>query len=62
MRDDKLLSLASDNRCEFNRGIMNYSENVLGLIGQTPLVKLNKLTKGIHALVLAKMESHNPGG
>ena len=41
---------------------MNYSENVLGLIGQTPLVKLNKLTKGIDALVLAKMESLNPGG
>src|SRR6185503_19890056 len=41
---------------------MNYSENVLGLIGQTPLVKLNKLTKEIAALVLAKMESLNPGG
>src|SRR6185503_10499320 len=62
MRDDKLLSLASDNRCEFNRGIMNYSENVLGLIGNSPLVRLNKVTKGIDAMVLAKMESLNPGG
>ena len=41
---------------------MEYKENILGLIGNTPLVKLNKLTKGINALVLAKMESLNPGG
>jgi len=41
---------------------MEYKENILGLIGRTPLVKLNKLTKGIRALVLAKMESLNPGG
>ena len=41
---------------------MNYSENILGLIGNTPLVRLNKVTKGINAVVLAKMESLNPGG
>lgn len=41
---------------------MHYEENILGLIGKTPLVKLNKLAKGISALVLAKMESLNPGG
>ncbi len=41
---------------------MDYKENILGLIGRTPLVKLNKLTKGIQATVLAKMESLNPGG
>jgi cystathionine beta-synthase len=41
---------------------MDYTENILGLIGSTPLVKLNKLTKGIDATVLAKMESLNPGG
>src|SRR5215216_5682618 len=41
---------------------MQYEDNVLGLIGRTPLVKLNKLTKGIKAAVLAKMESLNPGG
>jgi cystathionine beta-synthase len=40
---------------------MDYSENILGLIGHTPLlVRLNKLTKGIDALVLAKMESLSP--
>jgi cystathionine beta-synthase len=42
--------------------MMEYKENILGLIGRTPLVKLNKLTKGMRALVLAKMESLNPGG
>src|SRR5882724_7612899 len=40
---------------------MNYYENVLGLIGRTPLVKLNRLTQGLKATVLAKMENLNPG-
>jgi len=40
---------------------MNYYENVLGLIGQTPLVKLNRLTQGLKATILAKMENLNPG-
>jgi cystathionine beta-synthase len=40
---------------------MNYSENILGTIGNTPLVKLNKVIAGIDALVLAKVETFNPG-
>lgn len=40
---------------------MEFHGNVLGLIGQTPLVKLNRLTQGIKATVLAKMENLNPG-
>src|SRR3712207_175051 len=40
---------------------MKYYENVLGLVGNTPLVKLNRMTRGVRATVLAKMESHNPG-
>ncbi|HVF87989.1 MAG TPA: pyridoxal-phosphate dependent enzyme [Pyrinomonadaceae bacterium] len=40
---------------------MKYYENVLGLIGRTPLVKLNRLTHGVKATVLAKMENLNPG-
>src|SRR5918998_6557575 len=40
---------------------MEFYENVLGLIGHTPLVKLNRLTQGIKAQVFAKMESLNPG-
>ena len=41
---------------------MEYNVNILELIGKTPLVKLNKVTRGIEALVLAKMESLNAGG
>ncbi|MBA3514954.1 MAG: pyridoxal-phosphate dependent enzyme [Pyrinomonadaceae bacterium] len=40
---------------------MHYYNTVLGLIGRTPLVKLNRLTQGIKATVLAKMENLNPG-
>src|SRR5437762_14245758 len=40
---------------------MQFHENILGLIGNTPLVKLNRLTKGIKATVLGKMENLNPG-
>jgi len=32
------------------------------LIGGTPLVRLNSLTQGLSATVLAKLESRNPGG
>ncbi|ADY57006.1 cysteine synthase [Syntrophobotulus glycolicus DSM 8271] len=37
-------------------------ENITDLIGGTPLVKLKKLTKGLKADVLVKLESFNPGG
>lgn len=41
---------------------MQYYQNVLETIGSTPLIKLNKLTEGIEALVLGKVECFNPGG
>jgi cystathionine beta-synthase len=34
---------------------------ILGTIGGTPLVKLNRVTKEIDALILAKVETFNPG-
>ena len=40
---------------------MTYAENILETIGNTPLVKMNKLTAEIDALVLAKYETFNPG-
>ena len=40
---------------------MKYSENILGTIGNTPLVKLHKIVARIDALVLAKVETFNPG-
>ncbi len=36
-------------------------DNVLGLIGNTPMVKLNRVTENIPATVYAKLESYNPG-
>lgn len=41
---------------------MKYAENILGLIGNTPLVKLNRLANPRMATVLAKLENLNPGG
>src|ERR1700734_2537944 len=40
---------------------MHYSQNILGTIGHTPLVKINKITADIPALILAKIETFNPG-
>ncbi|MCY3759322.1 MAG: cysteine synthase A [Acidobacteria bacterium] len=38
------------------------ANNVLELMGNTPLVRLNRVTSGAVATVVAKMESHNPAG
>src|SRR5210317_1060702 len=40
---------------------MDYAENILETIGNTPLVKINTLTKELPCLVLAKYETFNPG-
>ena len=40
---------------------MEFKENILGLIGNTPLIKLNRLARGVKAQIFAKMESLNPG-
>lgn len=40
---------------------MHYAKNILETIGNTPLVKINKLVAEIPALVLAKYETFNPG-
>ncbi|PHS51335.1 MAG: cystathionine beta-synthase [Lutibacter sp.] len=40
---------------------MEYAKNILETIGNTPLVKLNKTVEKIDALVLAKVETFNPG-
>ena len=40
---------------------MKYSKNILETIGKTPLVRLNSITKNIKPMVLAKLESFNPG-
>ena len=40
---------------------MKYCNNILETIGNTPLIKLNKITDEIEATVLAKVEYFNPG-
>lgn len=41
---------------------MRYAASVAALVGNTPLVRLNSVTTGIRATVLAKVEYFNPGG
>ena len=36
--------------------------NVTEAVGRTPLVRLNRLTAGLDATVLAKLEFYNPAG
>ena len=50
-----MVSLAS------NQLLMKIYNNILETIGNTPLVKLNKVTKEINATILAKVETTNPG-
>ncbi len=40
---------------------MKIYNNILETIGNTPMVRLNKVTKGVKATVLAKVETTNPG-
>lgn len=40
---------------------MDFRNNILETIGNTPLVKLNKVTAEVPALVLMKVETFNPG-
>lgn len=37
-------------------------DDVIGAIGNTPLVRLNKVTRGLRARIFAKLEFMNPGG
>ena len=46
---------------------MQYAESILDLVGQTPLVRIDRLLRGLRPadrlpLVLAKLEMLNPGG
>lgn len=41
---------------------MQYAKSILDLMGNTPLLRLNKVTEGIPATILAKVEYFNPGG
>ena len=40
---------------------MKYVNHITELIGNTPLIKLNKIAKSVPGTILAKLESCNPG-
>ena len=41
---------------------MQYVTSLIDLVGNTPLLKLSRVTEGRQPLVLAKVEYLNPGG
>ncbi len=41
---------------------MKFHETILGTLGNTPLVRLNKVTRGFRGHYFVKVESFNPGG
>jgi cystathionine beta-synthase len=41
---------------------MQYYDSILGLIGNTPLVRLNKIVGDVKPTILLKLENLNPGG
>jgi cystathionine beta-synthase len=41
---------------------MEVHKNILDAIGNTPLIRLNKISKGLKPTILAKLENLNPGG
>ena len=41
---------------------MHIADNVTQLVGNTPLVRINKLAKGLDAEIVAKLEFFNPCG
>jgi len=41
---------------------MEYYNNILERIGNTPLIKINKINAGLKPQIFAKLESANPGG
>src|SRR5437763_9926919 len=41
---------------------MQVCNTILDAIGDTPLVRLNRMSKGVEAEILAKLENLNPGG
>ena len=39
-----------------------WHDSILEVVGKTPLVRLNRVVRGVRATVLAKLEYLNPGG
>jgi cysteine synthase A len=56
-----VVGVAPGTRTSSSSGLRaNIAENILELIGNTPLVKLNRLAEGCSAEIVCKLESSNP--
>src|SRR5712691_5874790 len=51
-----------DMMTEAAQGEMHYYNSMLDAIGNTPLIRLNRVASDVQPLILAKMEMFNPGG
>jgi cysteine synthase len=40
----------------------NVHDNILTCVGDTPIVRLNRLARGLNANIMVKLEMMNPGG
>ena len=49
-------------KAEVTQGKMRYFNTMLDAIGNTPLMRLNRVASEVEPLILAKMEMFNPGG
>lgn len=59
---DDPVSRARPGRTNLQDSIVRYAQSVADLVGNTPLVRLSRVTDGIAATVVAKIEYFNPGG
>lgn len=41
---------------------MDFKNNILEAVGNTPLIKINRINRGLKPQIFAKLESSNPGG
>lgn len=56
--DMRIMSIFTSHK---TTSIMKYCKNILETIGNTPLVKINSITKDLPCDVFAKVETFNPG-
>ena len=56
------IALARNAPKAANYAGIKYHNNILRTIGNTPLIKMNRLNEGLLPLILGKMEFLNPGG